>query len=86
MRIESKKQTNIADFFKQRFCSYECKPKQKHWKRKTNHLKVFVFIFYLQSKSSLSSFLTKTEIRLTYRKISTMMFLSIKKSLLYPLE
>ena len=31
------------------------------------------------SKSSLSFFLSKTEIRLRYRKISTMMFLSIKK-------
>ena len=60
------------------FYSYECKPKQKYWKRKINHLKVFVFIFYLQNISSLSSFLTKIEVRLWYRKISTMMFLSIK--------
>ena len=66
------------------FCSYECKPKQKYWKGKINHLKVFVFNFYLQSISSLTSFLTKIEIRLKYRKISTMMFLSIKKCLLYP--
>ena len=66
------------------FCSYECKPKQKYWKGKINHLKVFVFNFYLQSISSLTSFLTKIEIRLKYRKISTMMFLSIKKCVLYP--
>ena len=80
MRIESKKQTFLSNFF----CSYKCKPKQKYLKRKINHLKVFVFIFYLQSISSLSSFSTKIEIRLRYKKISTMMFLSIKKSLLYP--
>ena len=65
------------------FCSYECKLKQKHWKRKISHLK-FVFIFYLQNVSSLSSFFTKIDMRLRYRQISTMIFLSIKKSLLYP--
>ena len=51
MKIESKKQKNINDFF-------------KYWERKINHLRVFVFIFYLQSLNSLSSFLTKIEIRL----------------------
>ena len=41
MRIESKKQIFLSNFF----CSYECKPKQKYLKRKISHLKVFVFIF-----------------------------------------
>ena len=77
--LKNKKMSLI--FSSNLFCSYEYKPK-KYWKRKINHLKVFVFIFYLQSMSSLSSFLTKIEIRLSYRKISTMMFLSIKKSFL----
>ena len=45
--------------------------------------KYFSLFFYLQSISS-QSFLTKIEIRLRYRKISTMMFLSIKRSLLPP--
>ena len=78
MRIESKKQ-KISLIISCNLCSYECEPKQKYWKRKINHLKVFIFIFFLQSISFLSFFLSKTEIRLRYRKISTMMFLSIKK-------
>ena len=78
--LKNKKMSLI--FSSNLFCLYEYKPKQKYWKRKINHLKVFVFIFYHQSMSSLSSFLTKIEIRLSYRKISTMMFLSIKKSFL----
>ena len=73
--LKSKKMSLI--FSSNLFCSYEYKPK-KYWKRKINHLKEF----YLQSMSSLSSFLTKIEIRLSYRKNSTMMFLSIKKSFL----
>ena len=82
---KSLKNKKISQIFSSNFfCSYECKSKQKYWKRKINHLKVFIFIFYLQSISSLSFFLTKIEIRLRYRAISTMMFLSIKKSLLYP--
>ena len=85
MRIESKKQKISLIFSINFFCSSECKPKQKYWKRKINHPQVFVFIFYLQNISSLSSFQTKIEIRLRNRKIITM-FLSIKKSLLYPPE
>ena len=82
---KSLKNKKISHIFSSNFfCSYECKSKQKYWKRKINHLKVFIYIFYLQSISSLSFFLTKIEIRLGYRTISTMMFLSIKKSLLYP--
>ena len=73
--LKSKKMSLI--FSSNLFCSYEYKPK-KYWKRKINHLKEF----YLQSMCSLSSFLTKIEIRLSYRKNSTMMFLSIKKSFL----
>ena len=57
-------------------------PTKTYWERKINHLKVFVLNIYPQTISSLSSFLTKLEIRLRYRKISTMMFLSIEKSLL----
>ena len=85
MRIESKKQKISLIFSINFFCSSECKPKQKYWKRKINHPQVFVFIFYLQNISSLSSFQTKIEIKLRNRKIITM-FLSIKKSLLYPPE
>ena len=60
MITESKNLKQISLIFLSNFfCSYESKPKQKYWKRKINHLKVFVFIFYLQSISSLSSFLTK---------------------------
>ena len=45
----------------------------------TGKLTILSLFFYLQSISSLSSFLTKIQIRLRYRKISTMMFLSIKR-------
>ena len=65
-------------FLSNLFCPYECKPKQKYWKRKISHLKVFAFIFYFQSMSSLSSFFTKIEIKLRYNKISTIIVLSIK--------
>ena len=60
MLTKSKNLKKISLIFSSNFFrSYESKPKQKYWKRKINHLKVFVFIFYLQSISSLSSFLTK---------------------------
>ena len=49
--------------------------KKYHW---LFHV-IFVRMNVNLSKSSLSFFLSKTEIRLRYRKISTMMFLSIKK-------
>ena len=82
MRIESKKQKNINDFFKYFFCSYECKSKQKYWERKINHLKAFVFIFYLQSLNSLSFFSTKIEIRLEVVSATFLLvcFISLKKS------
>ena len=86
MRIESKKQKISLIFSSNFFCSYGCNLKRKYCKRKIDHLKVFAFIFYLQGVSFLFPVLAKIEIRLRYRKISTMLFLSIKKSLLYTPE
>ena len=56
MRIESKKQKISLIVSSNFLCSHEFKPKQKYWKRKINHLKVFAFIFHLQSTSPVFSF------------------------------